>query len=89
MYRQLVKQKESTVTALGNLDQKQLLASPSKQNSKMALRMDDYPLADKGDEQPRESASKPQSKEGPEGRGLLVIQQHQQYPANSQSRIGT
>ena len=53
MYRQLVKQKESTVTALGNLEQKQLLASPSKQNSSMALRMDDYPVADKGDEQPR------------------------------------
>ena len=55
----------------------------------MALRMDDYPEADKGDEQPCESASKPQSKDGREDGGLLVLQQHQHYPANSQSRIGT
>ena len=51
MYRQLVKQKESTVTALGNVDQKQLLASSSKQNSKKALGVDDNTVADKGDEQ--------------------------------------
>ena len=77
------------MTALGNLEQKQLLASPSKQNSSMALRMDNYPVADKGDEQPRQSASKPPSKDGREDGGLLVLQHQQQYPLNSQSRIGT